>query len=47
MRSLSLDSAFTRSKDALFRDLDGEAVILTWRAEHISDSTRLGHASGA
>ena len=29
MRSVSLDSAFIRSKDVMFRDLDGEAVILT------------------
>jgi hypothetical protein len=28
MRSVSLDSRFILSKDALFRELDGEAVIL-------------------
>ncbi len=28
MRSASLESTFILSKDALFRDLDGEAVIL-------------------
>jgi Coenzyme PQQ synthesis protein D (PqqD) len=28
MRSVSLDRAFVRSKDVMFRDLDGEAVIL-------------------
>jgi hypothetical protein len=28
MRSASLDRAFVRSKDVMFRDLDGEAVIL-------------------
>jgi hypothetical protein len=28
MRSVSLDNTFIRSKDVMFRDLDGEAVIL-------------------
>ena len=28
MTRISLDNTFTRSKDAVFRDLDGEAVIL-------------------
>lgn len=28
MTQISLDNTFTASKDAIFRDLDGEAVIL-------------------
>ncbi len=32
MTQISLDNSFTISKDALFRDLDGEAVILNLHA---------------
>ena len=37
MRSASLENTFILSKDALFRDLDGEAVVL-----HVSSGTYFG-----